>query len=73
MGVAFVLFATSCLRHTVHLDLSENSLTGTIPMELTLLPKLKFLDLSENNLNVNGGVVPLEELEIFCQNIDCRF
>ncbi|KAM3681706.1 hypothetical protein ACB094_12G017500 [Castanea mollissima] len=46
----------SSFPNLLHLDLSVNKLTGTIPTNIGTLSKLQFLDLSTNSLN---GSLPL--------------
>ncbi|KAL6286917.1 hypothetical protein ACE6H2_011307 [Prunus campanulata] len=68
-SITHINFTGSALRGTLHafsfssfpsllsLNLSHNSISGTIPSEIGFLKSLQILDLSENNLN---GSIPHE-------------
>ena len=57
VGIIVIIFLFSCFRVAESLSLPVNDLTGTIPTELGLLPRIRELILNYNELT---GTVPTE-------------
>ncbi|XP_024532303.1 leucine-rich repeat receptor-like serine/threonine-protein kinase BAM2 [Selaginella moellendorffii] len=61
------------LRHLVNISLEQNNLAGPLPPELSLLPRLRFLNISHNNFGYGfpanlSAIATLEVLDTYNNN-----